>query len=584
MKTLGLRDIIGPVMVGPSSSHTAGALAIAKMARNLCAQPPARVTFTLYGSFAHTGSGHGTGKALVAGMLGFDACDLEIRDSFSIARDRGLDVEFVRETRRDADHPNTVDIVMEEPDATRLEVRGVSVGGGAAVITRIDGIDVDVTGEHTSVVIRQRDERGVLAHIASCIAERGVNIATTRMYRTRRGATAYTVMETDDAIPPQVRSLIAEHESILDVRVIPAMNRIAASAPALDEASAEERFDAFDFTSGAELIALCAAEKCSIAHAYRMREEALCALDGRGAGIDEYLDRVLSIMEASATEPADAPLRSTGGLIGGEAKALRDAAGDDGSSSLLDALSSDAVAFALAVLETNAAMGRIRAARRIGGRGPRRAPRAGETPRHPTRHATGRSAHRSSRRTPHRTQRQRVRRGGGLSSGGGLCRRHGSRCRRRDDGRHGLASARRRLERVDLPDGAGVRPRRRAGRNTLPEEKRHRGAHRARQRADRARGGCEPRRLRRNRRRHGRGRADASLRAAGKRLRRHRRHPERLRLVRGARITHRGVYTLARSDDGRTRRNGSSESRASRSSRWARNPSEAFWSGRSSRT
>lgn len=358
MKTLGLRDIIGPVMVGPSSSHTAGALAIAKMARNLCAQPPARVTFTLYGSFAHTGSGHGTGKALVAGMLGFDACDLEIRDSFSIARDRGLDVEFVRETRRDADHPNTVDIVMEEPDATRLEVRGVSVGGGAAVITRIDGIDVDVTGEHTSVVIRQRDERGVLAHIASCIAERGVNIATTRMYRTRRGATAYTVMETDDAIPPQVRSLIAEHESILDVRVIPAMNR-----------SAEERFDAFDFTSGAELIALCAAEKCSIAHAYRMREEALCALDGRGAGIDEYLDRVLSIMEASATEPADAPLRSTGGLIGGEAKALRDAAGDDGSSSLLDALSSDAVAFALAVLETNAAMGRIVAAPTAGSAG-----------------------------------------------------------------------------------------------------------------------------------------------------------------------------------------------------------------------
>ncbi len=369
MKTLGLRDIIGPVMVGPSSSHTAGALAIAKMARNLCAQPPARVTFTLYGSFAHTGSGHGTDKALVAGMLGFDACDLEIRDSFSIARDRGLDVEFVRETRRDADHPNTVDIVMEEPDATRLEVRGVSVGGGAAVITRIDGIDVDVTGEHTSVVIRQRDERGVLAHIASCIAERGVNIATTRMYRTRRGATAYTVMETDDAIPPQVRSLIAEHESILDVRVIPAMNRIAASAPALDEASAEKRFDAFDFTSGAELIALCAAEKCSIAHAYRMREEALCALDGRGAGIDEYLDRVLSIMEASATEPADAPLRSTGGLIGGEAKALRDAAGDDGSSSLLDALSSDAVAFALAVLETNAAMGRIVAAPTAGSAG-----------------------------------------------------------------------------------------------------------------------------------------------------------------------------------------------------------------------
>lgn len=369
MKTLGLRDIIGPVMVGPSSSHTAGALAIAKMARSLCAQAPARATFTLYGSFAHTGSGHGTDKALVAGLLGYDASDLEIRDSFSIARDRGVDVAFVRDTDKHADHPNTVDILIEEADATRLQVRGVSIGGGAALITRIDGIDVDITGEHTSVVIRQRDERGVLAHIASCIAECGVNIATTRMYRTRRGATAYTVMETDDAIPSLVRDLIAKHPSVLDVRVIPAMNRPVDAAPALDAACAEARFDTFDFASGDELAKLCDAQGCTIAQAYRTREEALCALDGRGAGVDAYLDRVLDIMKSSATEPADTPIRSTGGLIGGEAKALRDMRGQDAARTPLDPLSSDAVEFALGVLETNAAMGRIVAAPTAGSAG-----------------------------------------------------------------------------------------------------------------------------------------------------------------------------------------------------------------------
>ena len=188
MKTLGLRDIIGPVMVGPSSSHTAGALAIARMARKLCGSKPVRATFTLYGSFAHTGSGHGTDKALVAGLLGLSADDLSIRRSFELAREAGLEFEFARmrtepgkasAQANGAEHPNTVDISIAEDCGDVLSVRGVSVGGGAAAITRIDGIDVNITGEHTSVVVRQHDERGVLAHIATCLAEYGVNIATT---------------------------------------------------------------------------------------------------------------------------------------------------------------------------------------------------------------------------------------------------------------------------------------------------------------------------------------------------------------------------------------------------------------------
>ena len=411
MKTLGLRDIIGPIMVGPSSSHTAGALAIARMARRLCGTRPKHVTFTLHGSFAHTGTGHGTDKALVAGMLGLSADDLGIRDSFERAQEAGLGVRFVRATddggvggrakgADDVEHPNTVDIEILEEGGDTLDVRGVSIGGGAAVIRRIDGIDVDITGEHTSVVVRQHDERGVLAHIATCLADCGVNIATTRMFRTRKGSAAYTVMETDDAVPEAARAAIERHPAVRDVRVIPAERAGDAdgeqettgpkATPSMAE-DAEARFARCDFVSGAELLARCAEGSCAISQAFREREEALCALDGHAANVDAYLERVLQVMRASATEPIARPVHSTGGLIGGEARALAESlqgagtgtGADAGTSAgagagtsagagtmpLLDPLSATVSAYALAVLETNASMGRIVAAPTAGSAG-----------------------------------------------------------------------------------------------------------------------------------------------------------------------------------------------------------------------
>ena len=407
VKTLGLRDIIGPIMVGPSSSHTAGALAIARMARRLCGARPKHVTFTLHGSFAHTGTGHGTDKALVAGMLGLSADDLGIRDSFERAQEASLGVRFVRATddggvggrakgADDVEHPNTVDIEILEEGGDTLDVRGVSIGGGAAVIRRIDGIDVDITGEHTSVVVRQHDERGVLAHIATCLADCGVNIATTRMFRTRKGSAAYTVMETDDAVPEAARAAIERHPAVRDVRVIPAERAGDAdgeqettgpkAAPSMAD-DAEARFARCDFVSGAELLARCAKRSCAISQAFREREEALCALDGRAANVDAYLERVLQVMRASATEPIAYPVHSTGGLIGGEARALAEslqvagtgtgAGAGAGTSSgagagtmpLLDPLSATVSAYALAVLETNASMGRIVAAPTAGSAG-----------------------------------------------------------------------------------------------------------------------------------------------------------------------------------------------------------------------
>ncbi len=389
MEPLGLRDIIGPIMVGPSSSHTAGALRIARMARRLLSAAPARADITLYGSFAHTGTGHGTDKALVAGLLGLEADDLRIRDSFFLAKGAGLEFAFTRATDAQAEaagveHPNTVDMRIVDADGERIEVCGVSVGGGAAAIRRIDGVDVDISGKRTSVVVSQRDERGVLAHIARCLSDAAVNIATTRMYRTRRGAHAYTVMEVDGSVPARAKEEIEQDPRVMGVRVIPAdgpeggMIGDGAAVDGRDDAAAaggeqndsaagsmtdqqieaaEERFARCDFTTGAELLALCGREGCSIAQAMAAREEALAALDGADAGTDEYLTRVLDVMRASTEKPLREPEQSIGGLIGGEAH--DSAAACARPDAVIDGIAADAMVRAMAVLETNACMGRI---------------------------------------------------------------------------------------------------------------------------------------------------------------------------------------------------------------------------------
>ncbi|OUO90019.1 MULTISPECIES: L-serine ammonia-lyase, iron-sulfur-dependent, subunit alpha [Eggerthellaceae] len=374
METLGLTDIIGPVMVGPSSSHTAGALRIASMARSLCLAEPVRVEFSLLGSFAHTLSGHGTDKALVAGMLGFAADDLRIRDSFALAEQAGLSFSFAPlPDATDYEHPNTIDIRVIDAAGNEMAVRGESVGGGAAVIRRIDGIDVRITGESTSVVVRQRDEAGVLAHIAACISERGVNIATTRLYRERKGAVAYTVLETDEGVGPEAKAAIEAHPAILDVRVIPGDARGAGSADggrqteAADAAGALERFRELDFPNAAALLAWCEAHGATLSEAFLEREAALAASLGRADGARAYLAGVLDVMRRSAQRPREEALPSMGGLIGGEARKLAALVARGGSA--CDAQLSDAVAFSMAVLETNASMGRIVAAPTAGSAG-----------------------------------------------------------------------------------------------------------------------------------------------------------------------------------------------------------------------
>lgn len=372
MKTLGLHDIIGPIMVGPSSSHTAGALRIALMARNLCGSTPRKAEFRLLGSFAHTYQGHGTDKALVAGMLGFAADDLRVRDSFRWAAAEGLAFSFTPDPQADDfSHPNTIDVTVTDEAGCTVCVRGESIGGGAAVITRLDGIDVHITGEHTSVVVRQRDEAGVLAHIARCLSDEGVNIATTRMFRERRGQVAYTVLECDQRVSDKVRRAIAAHPGIFDVRVIPADSTASEgegtkSCP-IDEGQALISFEALDFASGKELLNWCDAHDSTISQAFCAREEALCASQGCIADTQEYLKRALSVMRASTLRPIEEPTESMGGLLGSEAQRMRTfhASGR----SVCGDLTAKAATYAMAVLETNASMGRIVAAPTAGSAG-----------------------------------------------------------------------------------------------------------------------------------------------------------------------------------------------------------------------
>ncbi len=376
MKDLSIKDIIGPVMIGPSSSHTAGALRIALMARRLLQTEPVRARFRLYGSFAHTYNGHGTDRALLGGILGMATDDERIRSSFEIAREAGLDFEFIPCPDEPCDHPNTVDIDIEDVSGEVTSVRGESIGGGAAVISRINGIDVRLTGEYHSIVIRQRDRQGVLAHIATCLNIYGINIATTRLFRERKGDIAYTIMETDDRIPADIARAIAKNPDIQSVRIIES-DHSEDTQPAgaddgkqrdrasLDPAAAQEAFEKATFDTAAELAALCERDGISISEAMLRRERALSARNAVADDAGEYLSGALSVMRESAHAPISGPVPSMGGLLGGEAAKLSAHESDAPARGEL----ARAVTYAMAVLETNASMGRIVAAPTAGSAG-----------------------------------------------------------------------------------------------------------------------------------------------------------------------------------------------------------------------
>ena len=214
MKEISVFDVIGPNMIGPSSSHTAGALRIALLAGKLVPGRVVRAAFILYGSFARTYKGHGTDRALVAGILGFGTDDARIRDSFRFAREAGLEFSFDLDELDREVHPNTVDIALTDEAGVVTTVRGVSTGGGNCTIQRIGGVEVSLSGDYATLLIRQKDAPGVVAYITSVLSGLGINIAFMRLYRESRGQTAYTIIEVDGDIPGEAAQQIEEHRDI----------------------------------------------------------------------------------------------------------------------------------------------------------------------------------------------------------------------------------------------------------------------------------------------------------------------------------------------------------------------------------
>ena len=196
---VSLLDIIGPVMVGPSSSHTAGACRLGLLARCLVGGTPQRARVELHGSFARTGEGHGTDKAIVGGLMGFRPDDERLRNALEIAEREGLLYTFEKTKLGDDDtiHPNSVRISVERGDRSSVML-GSSLGAGRVLVSQIDGFPVEVHGSYHTIVLVAEDRPGSVAAIASILAEDKVNIATLRLTRKERGGDAFMVIECDD--------------------------------------------------------------------------------------------------------------------------------------------------------------------------------------------------------------------------------------------------------------------------------------------------------------------------------------------------------------------------------------------------
>ena len=206
---LDIFDILGPVMVGPSSSHTAGAVRIGRMARTLLGGEPVKARIGLYGSFAETGQGHGTDRALVAGLLGMKPGDLDIPRSFEGAAERGLSFAFETVRLREA-HPNTAVLTVEDARGKTLELQAASTGGGRIRVDRLNGVEVCFTGMFNTLIVRHQDIAGEVANVTRELADVKINIANMSLCRDRRGGDALMVIETDQRVPPVARVFISE--------------------------------------------------------------------------------------------------------------------------------------------------------------------------------------------------------------------------------------------------------------------------------------------------------------------------------------------------------------------------------------
>ncbi|WP_430786003.1 L-serine ammonia-lyase, iron-sulfur-dependent subunit beta [Virgibacillus flavescens] len=218
MKFNSVFDIIGPVMIGPSSSHTAGAARIGKAARNLFGEEPKWAKIHLYESFAKTYKGHGTDFALVGGLLGFETDDIRMSKALSIAKERNMEIEFIEENVA-SEHPNTARLIIGN-DKEEMELVGISIGGGKVEITELNGFELRLSGNHPAILIMHNDRFGAIASVTKILAKYEINIGHMEVNRKDVGKEALMVIEVDQNVDDAVLKELENADHIIQIAKI----------------------------------------------------------------------------------------------------------------------------------------------------------------------------------------------------------------------------------------------------------------------------------------------------------------------------------------------------------------------------
>ena len=217
---MNLFDIVGPVMVGPSSSHTAGAVKIGLVARTLLGEDVVKAEILFHGSFLATGKGHGTDKAIVAGLLGYTPDDKRIPNSLELAKQAGVSCVFGSIDLGDA-HPNTVKLHLVGVSGKMMDMMAASVGGGRISVSEIDGMTAHFSAEYPTLIVRNEDKPGLVANVTALLQEYQINIATMQLYRSSRGDQAVMVIECDEQVPDCVAVALKQLDGVRDLTYYP---------------------------------------------------------------------------------------------------------------------------------------------------------------------------------------------------------------------------------------------------------------------------------------------------------------------------------------------------------------------------
>lgn len=218
MKYKSVFDIIGPTMIGPSSSHTAGAVRIGLVAKDLFGKIPQQADIYLYGSFMETYRGHGTDVALVGGLLGYDTDDDRITTSLETAEKVGMKVNFI-EMSEERSHPNTAIINMRDGDK-EISVEGVSIGGGKIEIIAINGFNIAISGNYPALLVFHKDTFGTIGRVANILGESSINVGSMQVARKEKGDQALMTCELDDAINDEIIERIKNVDGVVTVSLM----------------------------------------------------------------------------------------------------------------------------------------------------------------------------------------------------------------------------------------------------------------------------------------------------------------------------------------------------------------------------